>query len=166
MKRGKNGQIKLSFGMIFSIILIIVFLAFAFYAIKTFLGIQNAAQTGKFINDLKSDIDRVWKSTESSEEREYVLPSKINYVCFVDFESSASGPRGDIYSELRFVYFGNENMMFYPLGSSDIDSTKIINIALSKITLDENPFCIENVRGKVKLTLVKEIGEALVTIKR
>jgi len=89
MKRGKNGQIKLSFGMIFSIILIIVFLAFAFYAIKTFLGIRDAAQTGKFINDLKSDIDRVWKSTESSEEREYVLPSKIDYICFVDFAGNS-----------------------------------------------------------------------------
>jgi hypothetical protein len=162
----KKGQIKLSFGMIFSIILIIVFLAFAFYAIKTLLGIQNAAQTGKFISDLKSDIDRVWKSTESSEEREYDLPSKIDYVCFVDFEISANGPQRDIYSELRFSYFGDENMMFYPLGSSNIDSIELTNIALSKITLDENPFCIENVRRKVKLTLVKEIDEALVTITR
>lgn len=166
MKKGKNGQIKLSFGMIFSIILIIVFLAFAFYAIKTFLGIQDAAQTGKFINDLKSDIDRVWKSTESSEEKEYVLPSKIDYVCFVDFELPANGPRRDIYSELRFVYFGDENMVFYPLGSSNIDSIDITNIALSEIIFDENPFCIENVRKKVKLTLVKEIDEALVTITR
>ena len=166
MKKGKNGQIKLSFGMIFSIILIIIFLAFAFYAIKIFLGIQHDAQTGKFINDLKSDIDRVWKSTESSEEKEYALPSKINYVCFVDFSVSAKGGNAYLYNELERGYFGNENMVFYPLGSSDIASTKIINIALSKITFDENPFCIENVRKKVKLTLVKEIDEALVTIIR
>ena len=166
MKRGKNGQIKLSFGMIFSIIFIIVFLAFAFYSIKTFLGIRDAAQTGKFINDLKSDIDRVWKSTESSEEREYVLPSKINYACFINFSESAKGGNAHIYSELRFVYFGDENMVFYPLGSSNIDSIEITNIALSEITSGENPFCIENVRGNVKLTLVKEIDEALVTITR
>ena len=75
MKKRKKAQIKLSFGMIFSIILIIVFLAFAFYAIKVFLGIQNTAQIGKFISDLKSDVDRVWKSTESSEEKEYNLLS-------------------------------------------------------------------------------------------
>ena len=162
----KKGQIKLSFGMIFSIILIIVFLAFAFYAIKTFLGIQYNVQTEKFINDLKSDIDRVWKSTESSGEEEYALPSKIDYICFIDFEASANGPMENIYSELGFVYFGDENMMFYPIGSSNTDSVKIINIALEEITSGENPFCIENVRGKVTLTLVKDIDEALVTITR
>jgi len=142
MKRGKNGQIKLSFGMIFSIILIIVFLAFAFYAIKTFLGIQYAAQTEKFINDLKSDINRVWKSTESSEEKEYVLPSKIDAVCF----------RDDEYENLFF-----QSDKFFEGGQIEhIDIIKIISI--------EDPFCIENVRGKVKLTLVKEIDESLVTI--
>jgi len=141
MKRGKNGQIKLSFGMIFSIILIIVFLAFAFYAIKIFLGIQDAAQTGKFINDLKSDIDRVWKSTESSEEKEYVLPSKIEAVCY----------------EYENLFFQSDKFF---------EGEQISHIDTSKITSTENPFCIENVRRKVKLTLVKEIGEALVTITR
>lgn len=144
MKKGKNGQIKLSFGMIFSIILIIVFLAFAFYAIKTFLGIQNAAQTGKFISDLRSDIDRVWKSTESSEEKEYILPSKIDAVCF----------RDDEYENLFF-----RSDKFFKGG-------QINHIDILKIISKENPFCIENVRGKVKLTLVKEIDAALVTITR
>lgn len=144
MKRGRKGQIKLSFGMIFSIILIIVFLAFAFYAIKIFLGIQDAAQTEKFINDLKSDIDRVWKSTESSEEKEYVLPSKIDAVCF----------RDDEYENLFF-----QSDKFF-------EGEQINHIDTSKITSTENPFCIENVRRKVKLTLVKEIDEALVTITR
>ena len=144
MKRGRKGQIKLSFGMIFSIILIIVFLVFAFYAIKTFLGIQDAVQTEKFINDLKSDIDRVWKSTESSEEKEYVLPSKIDAVCF----------RDDEYENLFF-----QSDKFF-------EGEQISHIDTSKITSTENPFCIENVRRKVKLTLVKEIDEALVTITR
>ena len=157
---------KLSFGMIFSIILIIVFLAFAFYAIKTFLGMQNTIQTEKFISDLKSDIDRVWKATESSEEREYVLPLKIDYICFIDFSAFESGANAHLYNELEFVDFGDENMVFYPIGSSKMDSVKMVNIALEKITSDENPFCIENVHGKVKLTLVKEMDEALVTITR
>lgn len=157
---------KLSFGMIFSIILIIIFLAFAFYAIKTFLGIQYNAQTAKFVNDLKSDIDRVWKSTESSEEKEYALPSKIDYICFIDFETPKNGPMENIYSELGFVNFGDENMVLYPIGSSNIESVKIRNIALEEITSSENPFCIENVRGKVTLTLVKDINEALVRITR
>lgn len=168
MKNTKKGQVKLSFGMIFSIILIIVFLVFAFYAIKTFLKIQYTAQAGKFISDLRSDIDRVWKSTESSEEKEYALPKKIDYVCFVDFSVSATGENAYLYDELKKIYYDiSDNMMFYPaLGSSTTDSTKIESINLEEITEDENPFCIENVRGKIELTLVKEIGEALVRITR
>jgi len=159
-----RGQVKLSFGMIFSVILIIVFLAFAFYAIKTFLGFQDSATKGKFVNDLQSDIDRVWKSTESSQEETYSLPSKIKSICFVDFSGSVKGENAYLYNELEMSYFGNENMVFYPLGSSGTDSTRIKNIDLGEITKDENPFCIENVRGKVKLTLVKEIDETFVTI--
>lgn len=144
MKKGKNGQIKLSFGMIFSIILIIVFLAFAFYAIKTFLGMQNTIQTEKFLSDLKSDIDRVWKSTESSEEKEYVLPSKIDAVCF----------RDDEYGNLFF-----QSDKFFEGG-------QIEHIDIQNMTFAEDPYCVENIKGKVTLTLVKEIGEALVTITR
>lgn len=167
MKRGTGGQIKLSFGMIFSIILIVIFLLFAFYAIKSFLKIQYTAQVGKFLNDLESDIDRIWKSTESSETKTYDLPNKINYVCFVDFSSSGSGAKASLYSELIQAYYGDENLVFYPLfSSSGIDSTEIKNINLEEITKNENPFCIENNKGKIELTLSKEIDKARVTINR
>lgn len=144
MKKGKNGQIKLSFGMIFSIILIIVFLAFAFYAIKTFLGMQNTIQTEKFLSDLKSDIDRVWKSTESSEEKEYALPSKIDAVCFRD-------------NEYENLFFRSDKFF---------EGGQINHINISEIISTGDSYCIENIGGKVTLTLVKEIGEALVTITR
>ena len=142
MKNTKKGQIKLSFGMIFSIILIIVFLAFAFYAIKTFLGIQDKAQIKKFLNDLKSDVDRVWKSTESSGEKEYILPSKIDAVCFRD-------------NDYENLYFQADKYF---------EGGKIEHIDILEMTYTEDPYCIENIDGKIKLTLVKEISEALVTI--
>jgi hypothetical protein len=142
MEKRKKGQVKLSFGMIFSIILIIIFLAFAFYAIKTFLGIQDAAQITKFKNDLKSDVDRVWKSTESSEEKEYSLPSKIDAVCFRDDEY--------------------ENLFFQ--ADKFFEGGKIEHIDISKMTSVEDFYCIENIEGKIKLILIKEINEALVTI--
>ena len=171
MKKGvkahtKRGQLKLSFGMIFSIILIVIFLVFAFYAIKTFLGISDSAKTAKFVNNLQADIDRVWKSAQSSQEQEYFLPSKIEYVCFVDFFISEKGEKGHFYSELKRSYYGSENMVFYPFGSSELGSREIKNIDLIEITLDENPFCIQNTNGKAKLTLVKEFDDALVTITR
>jgi hypothetical protein len=105
---------------------------------------QDNIQAKKFINDLKSDVDRVWKSTESSEEKEYNLPSKINAVCFSD----------DDY----------ENLFFQ--ADKYFEGGQIEHIDILEIISTENPFCIENVRGKVELTLIKEIDEALVTITR
>ncbi len=164
----KRGQLKLSFGMIFSIILIVIFLVFAFYAIKTFLGISDSAKTARFVNDLQADIDRVWKSAQSSQEQEYFLPSKIEYVCFVDFSVSneKKGSKSHFYDELKRNYFGSENMVFYPFGSSELGSREIKNIDLIEITRYENPFCIQNTNGKAELTLVKEFDDALVTITR
>lgn len=152
MKRGKTssmlgqsrGQIKLSFGMIFSIILIVIFIAFAFYAIKIFLGLQGSAEIKKFVNDLQLDIDRVWKSDGASQEREYILPSKVEYVCFVDDEY--------------------QNLIFQ--ASEFIKGTKIDRIDVQKTTEGEDPFCIKNIDGKIKIRLQKDFREALVTIVR
>lgn len=162
-----RAQIKMSFGMIFSIILIIVFLVFAFYAIRTFMNIQNTAQVGIFLDDLQSDITSAWNSPESAEEREYSLPLKIKYVCFVDFNAPATGTNAGLFSELRRAYYGSENMVFYPVGSSGMESTKIRNIAIGTITGSENPFCIKVAKEKIKLTLVKNYDDdGLVRITR
>ena len=166
IKKEVAGQIKMSFGMIFSIILIIVFLVFAFYAIKIFLGIGDEAKTQKFISDFQSDINRIWISDgESSEEKEYSLPSKIPYVCFVDFDISATGNNAGFYKELKRAYYGSENMIFYPIGSSEVESAELKNINLDSIISYENPYCIDN-DGKIILTLSKNYGEALVSVKR
>ena len=162
----KKAQMQISFGMIFSIILIIVFLAFAFYGIKTFMGIQNSAVIGKFFGEFQSDIDTAWRSTESSQEKEYFLPSKLNYVCFADFGSSANGDNSGLFSELRANSYGQENIFTYPTGLFKIESKKTENIDLVEITGEENPFCIEVINGKIRVILSKNSGEALVTIKR
>ena len=61
MNRGdKSGQMKISFGMIFSIILIIAFLGFAIYAIMTLLEIIDNAKIAKFVEDLQGDVDKMY----------------------------------------------------------------------------------------------------------
>ena len=141
----KRGQMKLSFGMIFSIILIIIFIVFAFYAISKFIGMQRIAQVGQFVDCLQSDVDKMWKGTQGSQEAEYSLPKKIKEVCFTDDEY--------------------ENLFFYPEGSSEgFNSIEIKHIDIEKITENENPFCIQNTDGKVKMIVKKGFGEELVMI--
>lgn len=143
MKRGKKAQMKLSFGMIFSIILIIIFIVFAIYAINKFLGIKKTVEVGKFVNDLQADVDKMWRSTQGSQELEYFLSSKIQAVCFTDDDKN--------------LYFKSSEFM---------DKRNIEHIDIDEMTDNgKKDFCIDNINGKVKMTLQKEYGKALVMIK-
>jgi len=132
---------RLSFGMIFSIILIVIFVAFAFFAIKKFLGIQDAMKIGQFTDGLQSDVDKLWRGSQGSQEVEYFLPTNVEAVCFVDEE--------------------DENLIFH--SQSFIEARNIEHIDIGKMTID-GEFCIESVKSKVKMTLQKNHGEALVII--
>jgi hypothetical protein len=139
----KRGQLNISFGMIFSIILVIVFLAAGFYAIAKFIDMQKEIQIRSFVSDLQEDVDTLWKNMQGSQSKEYVLPTKITAVCFVSGEKTY-------------------NMEFI---SENIFPREIIgNIDIGKITEEESPFCIENVEGKINLIISKKFGETLVTI--
>ncbi len=148
MKRGrrinKRGAMELSFGMIFSIILIIFFIAITIYAIIKFLDFQNSIKISKFGSDLQSDIDKMWKGSQGSQEVKYSLPTKIESVCFVD----------DDYQNLIFQ------------SAKIIIGRKIEHIDTANMTSTEEQYCIDNIKGKVEMVIKKDYGEALVTIMR
>ena len=105
IKRGnksKRSQIAMSFGMIFSIILIVFFIVFAFYGINKFLDLQKDVQIKSFINDLQNDVERMQKSYEGSQPKDYVIPTKIEEVCFVD-ESQNLRLIGEKYSDAKKI---------------------------------------------------------------
>ncbi len=166
MTRGeKLGQMKLSFGMIFSIILIIAFLALAIYGIITFLDIQKNAMVGKFYENFQADIDALYKGTfGTNPDAVYQLPSNIKYICLQ-----------------RSQY--DENLYFLPKNNGlKIDYVNIKNIDIDKTTEAANKqinplnpsipeevsghICFKNQGGEVKMILKKERGENLVTVSR
>lgn len=159
---------KISFGMIFSIILIVFFLGFSFYAIQKFLAFQKSIQVGQFTNNLQKDIDKMWAGTAGSAEEEYILPSKIDYICLLDSSLPVKGPKKDIYTDLRFSSSGTNNIFFYPPeATGGIDpSINLKHIDVEKIVEIENPYCIPNKNGKVKLTVKMDLGDSLVTLTR
>ena len=140
----KGAQMKLSFGMIFSIFLIIIFLSAAIYFIIKFINLQHTIQIELFKDNLQADINIMWQSQQGSQEVEYRLPNKINKVCFTD----------DDYQNLMLV------------SDRPIDGENIEHINIEVITSEENPYCITNIEGKVSMTLVKDYGESLVKITR
>ncbi len=152
-KKNIRGQSQISFGMIFSIILIIVFVAFAIYGITKFLDIQKTAQIGKFKSDLQNDINNIWKSagSSSSSEKTYYIPKSIKQVCFQNPTSQ-----------------NDENMFFIPTDKFKGSMIENINMAgtLSVITSGPRRLCIDNKNGKVSLMLKKEYNENSVTISK
>ena len=142
-KRGnKKAQLNISFGMIFSIILIIVFIAFAFYAIKGVLNWQSSLQIQQFMKDLQTDIDKIFHGVPETQTVDYTLPQKITFVCFQDN--------------------GFENLKFISKG---IIKGKIIqDIDIVKTISGKEELCIPNINGKVSFKLVRNTGEILVKI--
>lgn len=135
--KNRRGQLKLSFGMIFSIFLIIIFLAFAFYVIPKFLGFQDTLKLGSFIKEFQSDIDKMWKSSQGSQEVEYNLPKEITRICFDE----------------------QTRLYFQPLGvggNLDYKTIQHLNVA--------NNFCIDVIDGKLSAIIKKDFNEVLVRI--
>lgn len=142
----KKGAMELSFGMIFAIILIAVFIVFAFFGIKKFIAIQEQVKYKQFTEDLQLDIDKIWKSAQASKKVEYMLPSKITEVCFEN-------------KDLR-------NIRFEPR-SAGFNTQTINNLNLDSMFLDsENPICLKNNDGIISMTLSKDYSQNLVTISR
>jgi len=166
-KRTKKAQIRLSFGMIFSIMLIIIFILFAFFAIKKFLDWRDTVQIGLFINDLQDQVDNAWRSTQTSQKFSNKLPSNIDYVCFIDFNSEANN-HVEIYDELYPMFFGERrNIFFYPIESSEgFEGLNIDHLNLEGTTEIENPLCIPVIDGKISFYVKKNYGEKLVRISK
>ena len=141
----KRGQTQISFGVIFSIILIICFIAFAIYGINKFLEVNRLAQIGKFKSDFQADIDNMWKSTQGSQTLEYSIPNSIQQVCFANGEF--------------------ENMYFVP---PDYDGSILKNVNIQTTIKNSNTtpkqLCIASAKGKVSITIKKAYNENLVTI--
>ena len=165
MEVNKRGQMKMSFGMIFSIILILIFIVFSFSIIKSWLDLGTTTQVESFINTLQKDVNKSWKNTQTSQTIKYSLPSKIEKVCFVDYSSPAIGAGRSMQDYIDETYSDVNNLFFYPKGAVEgTGNRKIQNINITKITVNSNPFCINNVNGKVLMILQKNYNEVLVTI--
>jgi hypothetical protein len=161
----KKGQMKLSFGMIFSIILIAVFVAFAFYAIQKLIGFQDQINVVQFKDDLQKDIDKLWKSPLGSQEVSYRVPQGVEKVCLIDYDSLPEGRDLDIYDKLKQVYYETENVFFYPIGKTEGNNAfRLKHLDLEKTTDENNPLCFKTEDSKIKMIINMKYGESLVCI--
>ena len=163
--KNKKADIQISFNMIFSIILIIVFIVTATYVIKKFINTSQCSQIGIFKNDLQNEIDKAWASTgESVYSKSFDIPSKITYICFADKNKTYTGTYKDYARDFKYSNPGN-NFFFVPMKNAcDFKTLTIKHIDIKKTTSSINPYCIPVKNGKVDVRIVKGITDSLVCI--
>jgi len=160
----KKGQLQISFGMIFSIILIIAFIGVAIYVITIFLGIQRCGQIGNFYAGLQESVENAYRSPETSDDLSFSMPSKVEYVCFIDVERAPRGPMASIHEELSWI---NRNLVIHPkTDCSGLGGFDLAKIDIKELTSTENPFCIKTSRGKINLRVEKGLYDKSVKIIR
>lgn len=160
----KKADINLSFGMIFSIILIAVFIFAAIYAINFFLNYSKCIQVGRFYEDFQSEINSAFMS-QSTENKVFSvnLPKNIDKICFANLSMKITNP-GEDYEQIQDYYLDDFNLFILPgENACSIPYKSIKKINLSKILETENPYCINNGED---LLLTKKIYDKNVLIER
>jgi len=171
-KRGKGKRAQqvfgMSFGVIFSIILIVFILVVAGIAINHFLNLKKCTQIGLFIEDVQADIDKAWNSQKYIDKADYSLPSNLEYVCFANLSNSVHGGEieNKVYSDIGIYELSKGNMFFYPREKAcNMPYINLKHININAITKIKNPYCIPIKGGKITFNIEKEFNDALVTIK-
>ncbi len=156
----KRGDISLSFGFIFSVILIAIIAATAFYAIRYFINLSKCTQISLFHKEFQDEVDAVWNSEIASDNFAGNLPGAIKSVCFKDGNFQGSGRE---YEELKDYFSAGGNMFLYPPENScQQASRKAQHVDLSGL----NWHCFQVKDGKVAIKLEKNSDDALVRVKR
>lgn len=153
----------ISFGTIFSVLLIVFFIVIAFIVINSFLKTQKCAQIGIFVDDFRGDVKDAWNSQSSSFESSGVVPSSLDYVCFANLSVDFKGKYLNIGEEIGIYQGVNANLFFSPrTNACNMPYHNIEHLDIGKITAINNPYCIMVDDGKVVIQLEKGFNDNLV----
>src|SRR3989344_971308 len=163
----KRGSMEISFGMIFSVIIIIAIIGVAVYAITTFLHVGKTAELSLFYKNFEDSIEDIWSSASSSRVFSFSLPKTIESVCFGSLTTSSSAQYNQELKDLKMYSSGfeqqNTNTFLYPAtNAGEFAFKKVDKIDLSKLAARFD--CFEVNSGKVKIRLSKEELDSLVKV--
>ncbi len=155
----KKGQIQISFGMIFSIIIIIATVAIGFYVINYFLDLASCSKIGVFWDSLNKDIDKAWVSDMSQTVFKGELPSGISKICFGNFTMNYAREDIEQFEFLKRYESRGRNAYLYPPGKA----CDLGFFELKHIEVDEF-FCVPVRSGSASIKLTKTTFDPLVRL--
>ena len=164
----KRGTIELSFGMIFSVIIIIAIIGVAVYAITAFLQIGKTSQLGLFHQRFQETVDDIWSSSITNKVVSFSVPSSVELVCFGNLAGNSYNPKYENeFKELKRYSSGfeqqNTNRFLYPPAKAgELAYKKVDKIDFTALT---NGFdCFEVRDGNVRIRLEKNEFDSLVKV--
>lgn len=161
----KRGQIQLSFGMIFSIIIIVATLLVGGYVVYKFIILKDDASCKIFYQKLQERINDAWRgdgtSIDTKKEPLPNLPAKIKSVCFGNSTQIALSNEDKInLEEARDYGDRKDNLFLIPkngCGEGDFAYR-------TEHSINDGFFCSDVVKGKISVFIKKERTESLVRI--
>lgn len=160
---------QISFGMIFSILIIIFTIATAFYVISVFLRTKSCVDAGFFYDKLDNKAGAAWRATAVSDILTLDVPAKVKAVCFGNLTEEGGTQFVDdakMRDELRKSIAATRsgaNVFLYPMYEGC--EGKFPYHKIEHITV-ENFFCVRAVDGKITINLKKGVFDPLVKISR
>jgi hypothetical protein len=151
----KKGDLSLSFGMIFSIILIIGILGVSFYAIRYFIGLKQCTDYGLFNQDLDKEVAKAYESDSVKATFTGTVPGAIKEVCFGSLKETSSVPE---YVEIKKRYGSREgNLFFYPPQDAEDICNKVSYRMIEHLSTEKlgGFTCFHVKSGKVSFKLEK-----------
>lgn len=110
-----QGVFGMSFGVLFSIIIIVAIISVSFYAIWYFLGLSKCANVGLYFEDLQDEVNRAWNSGSYSQEFDGKIPKGITWVCFGDIRGAIPDVHVEKAGEIDYYDPPREhNVFLYP----------------------------------------------------
>ena len=131
------------FGVIFAIILIVVFVVIAFIAIGYFLDIGECSGVGMFYDELQNVVREATRGQSSEVGFDIDLPSGIKFVCFANLSAEITN-HGVEYDAIRNYDVYDANVFLVPPEKTCNMQWKLIDrINVSRITESSNPYCVD-----------------------
>lgn len=173
IKSKKAQVLGMPFQMIFSIILIAVFIYVAIVGIKMFMNNANSLKTLDFVTSFRADLEETMNSYENpSSVQKYSLPDSIKYLCFTSNAAemkNSSLPNLNATRYPKFASLKGNYVFFYPFpGFLKIPYAKVdCEVSCLNVTRALNPtnvYCIPNKDGEARIVIAKEPGMPYLTI--
>ncbi len=141
---------QLSFGMIFSILIIIVTVGVAFYVISEFMETGRCTELRAFHENLQREIDTTWRSASAQLTYNRALPSSVTSVCFGSIATLDKERHGVEAAAFQSYRDTDNNFFIHPVQCGrGVSVRQLSHVGVAKA------FCVPVRDGKVKLALSK-----------